>query len=187
MLKSNSFHSPPPRTPQCTNNQLKRKKEKTEENSKQQCTFFNKLIHLKQRTPRTTEIITAMPTLYVCVHVWHYYMYVRVLVCVYFNESVCICMCTNTCTASASGKPAFFVKTMPLSVIKMYFFYVLFWLFFLLYLLTIILSLTQQLHSHLSPIPHTNPQLPSAHPIYLCWPPTLCFYATHIFQLCYDV
>jgi hypothetical protein len=30
-------------------------------------------------------------------------------------------------------------------------------------------SLTQQLHSNLSPIPHTNPQLPSDHPIYLCW------------------
>ena len=50
------------------------------------------LLFFKQRTSRSTEIITAMPTVYVCVHVWHYYMYVCVFVCVYLNESVCMYM-----------------------------------------------------------------------------------------------
>ena len=100
------------------------KEKKGNDRRKQQTTMqkiYTKIIHLKQRTSRTTKIITAMPTLYVCVHVWHYYMYVCVLVCVYLNESVGICMCTNTCTASASGKPALVVKTLPLRVIQMYF------------------------------------------------------------------
>ena len=40
----------------------------------------------------TTKIITAMPTVYVCVHVWHYYMYMCVLECVYLSECMCIYM-----------------------------------------------------------------------------------------------
>ena len=120
-------------------------------------------ILLKQRTSRTTEIITAMPTVYVCVHVWHYYMYVCVLVCVYLNESVCICMCTNTCTASASGKPALAVTTLPLSFIQTYF--LLCFFFFLLLSLTVILSPAHQLHSHLSQ--HINFHIPTLSPSHI--------------------
>ena len=37
-------------------------------------------------------------------------------------------------------------------------------LYFRLLSLTVILSPAQQLHSHLSPVPHPNPQFPSAYP-----------------------
>jgi hypothetical protein len=74
-------------------------------------------------------------------------------------------MCTNTCTASASGKPALAVKTLPLSVIQTLLF-VMFYFDFIFNTLSFgrYSIPSQQLHSHLSPIPHPNPQLPSAHP-----------------------
>jgi hypothetical protein len=154
-------HSPPPpkhspplrtyiffRTPQCTNNQeneLKRKKKKTR-NSKQQR-------KKKQRTSMTTKIITAMPTVYVGVHVWHYYVCVCVRVCVFL--SVCVYACVQR---PARHQPHLWPA-----------------------------SPTQDFHSHLSPLTHPNPQLPSAHPTHLCWSPSMDFYATYIFHLYCDV
>ena len=164
------------------------KKEKTEENTKQQCKniFFNNTFKTNDIKDNWNHNSNAY---FICLCACLALLCVCVCSCMCLFEwecvCVCVCMCTNTCTAS--GKPASVSFKCTLIVL---------FRLFPLYLLTIILSHTQQLHSHLSPIPHPNPQLPSAHPnpqltsappIYLCWPPPSYFYGTHIFQLCYDV
>ena len=51
----------------------------------------------KQRKSRTTKIITATPTVYVCVHVWHYYMYVFLHAFIWMRVCVYACVQTPQC------------------------------------------------------------------------------------------